>query len=204
LSGSEDFIGALKEVEQAKATAVTDSVKKGVETMQADVYQAFSKSTGEQAQQAIADAAEKVCSHKQPELPIFGIDPDAIRAFLSPKSQGALTDTVRATTPASLHYVACVTQSTKSENWKYHRWDKAGRTIPGSNYTVERVTISWDIQLYDLKTGKMVASQSFSEAPPGWGYIWESMNNTTGNFGSYSGPDPSLEKISAWIEKYMK
>jgi tetratricopeptide (TPR) repeat protein len=73
LSGSEDFLGALKTVEQAKAMAVTDSAKKRAETAQADIYQAFSQSTGQQAQQAIADATDKFCKLKeQPALPIFG------------------------------------------------------------------------------------------------------------------------------------
>jgi hypothetical protein len=193
-------------------------VKKGVETMQADVYQTFSKSTGEQAKQAMSDATNKFCLHKeQPALPIFGADPNTIRATLQiPPDQGNLTDEVRATTPASLHYVACVTQSTKSEIVKLTKpgaqhtngHDTWRGAVAGGYFTIERVTNNWDIQLYDLKTDKMVASQFFPGMPPtSWhdifDYVWGGGYNFQGDL-SYVGAAPSLETVSAWVKNYLK
>ncbi len=208
LSSSDDFIGALKTVEQAKEVAATDSAKKQAETTQADVYQAFSQSSGEQAQQAMTETAKKVCLNEQPTLPIFGTDSNTIHAYLYiPGNESNLTDAVKATTPASLHYVACVTEKSKSDPiMKSTNTDKQGRSITGSYYTIERITNYWDIQLYDIKTGKMAASQLFAgSAPPSWGYIRTYTNNNyiVGSI-AFAGTMPSLETVSAWVEKYMK
>lgn len=210
LAGKEDFLGALKEIEQANTIAISDAAKTSIETARTATYGAFSKSTGEQAQQAISDAAEKICSNKQPEFPIFGLDASIIRAYLFPKGEGSLTDKVAANTPSSLHYVACATPSTKSEKMKTSRsrrmpggWWQA---IAGSNIIVERLTNFQDIKLYDLKTGKVVASQLFAgTAPINWGDIWAYINNNgVSDDITFAGSAPSLETISAWVEKYMK
>ena len=210
LNGKEDFLGALKEIEQAKTIATGDAAKTKIETAQTATYQAFSQSSGEQTQQAIADAAEKICSNKQPELPIFGLDANSIRAYLFPKGEGTLTDKVAANTPASLHYVACATPSTKGETLKTSRSKRMPggwwQPIAGSNIVVERVTNFQDIKLYDLKTGKIVASQLFAgKAPISWADIWAYIDaNGVSDDITFDGPEPSLEVISAWVAKYMK
>jgi hypothetical protein len=80
------------------------------------------------------------------------------------------------------------------------------KTGPSPSFTIERVTNYWDIQLYDLKTGKVVTSQSFAGTPPpSWQSIWNFVNNSNNSDDlSYVGALPSLETVSAWVEQYMK
>jgi tetratricopeptide (TPR) repeat protein len=210
LSGKEDFIGALKEIEHASAFAATADAKTNTETMQTKTYQAFSMSSGAQARAAILEAAKKICVKEQPELPIFGLDKQNIRAYLSIDPEAVnLADDILATTPASLHYIGCVIPSTKGEKLKTHlsKTVGGGSTVVSNSYVyVERATSYWDVRLYDIKTGKMVATQQFAGIPPiDWGAIWSYIdnNNVEGDI-TFAGPPPTLETISAWVEKYLK
>jgi tetratricopeptide (TPR) repeat protein len=208
LSRNEDFLGALKKVEQAKGIAATDGAKKRAETGQEDVYQALSQSTGEQAQQAMKDAAQKICLHQQPELPIFGTDPNKVYAYLDVTPEAKLTNKIRAINPASLHYVACVTQSTKTETEKgaiIKSFEEG--PIAGRYFVIERVLHDWNIQLYNLKTGQVVASQLFAGSLPT--KSWREMRSYVNDNGitgttTFAGAPPNIEVVSDWIKTYMK
>lgn len=219
LSNKEDFLGALKEVEQAKEFAASDNAKKDIQTAHTAIYQAFSKSTGKQAQQAMADVIEKTCTHKETETSIFGTNKNNIRAALYVHYQtvdkGILTEKIRANTPESLHYVACATEKTEKvtlsnsrplfnrdpEYGAYSAEELARHT----HYTVERVTLFWNIEIYELKTGKLITTKLFAgSSPPSWRDAWIFMNNNLDAFGSLSGNPPAPEEISAWLEQYLK
>lgn len=205
LSNQEDFLNALKEIEQAKTLAGTDEIKKTIETVQNKIYQAFSQSSGEQARTAMLAAAQKICLHQQPELPIFGLDTDKIQAYLFVNTEERkLNDGVRATTPASMRYVGCVVESTKTKTMKNSVTRMSGRhpgTVPGSNYTIEFVTIYWNIQLYNIKTGNKIASQVFVGGSPASSIMYD--NNAFDDI-TVAGTEPNLGTISAWIKNYLK
>jgi hypothetical protein len=63
LSAEEDFTGALILLDFAQESAATDTIKTSVDSARSDLYLAFSKSTGEQAQKAIQDAVKISCEH---------------------------------------------------------------------------------------------------------------------------------------------
>lgn len=107
----EDFIQALEKINLAEADPGTDRGKNDVETARAKTYVAFSNSQGKQAQEAMQDATRVVCQgKKQPELPIFGLDNNNIRASVF-GVDAELPENIAATTPGEMHYVACVEEA---------------------------------------------------------------------------------------------
>lgn len=212
LSHSDDFQSAFEKIEQAKTTAATNSGKENVETAQANLYQALSTSSSAYALQVMDDAAGKICgaNHTNPELPIFGTDTSNIRIHLysHPPISGTPTNKVKATMPASMHYVACL--SVEKLYLSTHRGIRTkpdrGYLIPifNSQYTVERYSILWNIEIYNLNDMLIAAKQFVGAAPPRWEKLMGAMEERTDTFATFTGDGPSLEKISAWISQYMK
>jgi tetratricopeptide (TPR) repeat protein len=142
----EDFLGALKQADLAQENATTDAMKKTVDDARANIYLAFSKSSGKQAQQAIQDAAKLVCQqHEAPQLPIFGLDKDHKLAGLYGLDQ-KLPDEVIAKSPGEMHYVVCVNEVV-SEVLQY---------VNFYGYEMFRIKESWNIDLREAATGKLV------------------------------------------------
>ncbi|HKI54384.1 MAG TPA: hypothetical protein VJ987_09675, partial [Anaerolineales bacterium] len=113
LSDEEDFLGALVLLDFAKERSTTDAAKALVDDARSDLYFAFSKSDGSQAQKAIENAVRIACVHHiQPSLPIFGLDVENVRVGVH-GTDDQLPESVAATTPASLLFVFCVEENTK-------------------------------------------------------------------------------------------
>lgn len=197
----EDFLKAIDIVKDAQAKASDEKLKKDLEKALNDTYLAFSKSSGKQAQKAIADAMRNICDRdKAPSLPIFGLDQEKkLSGFYGKDTADAqLPDTVRAITPGTMHYVACVDRSTTFV-----------RTAPQrvGNYLVylgyQRV--HWTINLKDIKTLKTVASNKFTGGDPAQVKL-QNIRNAISEI--ISGPDlgsnPNLDEIATWILRYLK
>jgi len=104
----DDFILALEKIKLAGADPGTDTGKNDVEAARTIIYAAFSNSQGPQAQQAMKAAMRAVCQgEKQPELPIFGLDKNKIRASVFGVNT-ELPENIAATTPGEMHYVVCI------------------------------------------------------------------------------------------------
>jgi outer membrane protein assembly factor BamD (BamD/ComL family) len=120
LSKNEDFLGALVVLDFAQQAAATDEARARVDTARSDLYLAFSQSDGEQAQKAMLDAAKSVCRHHvAPRLPIFGLDAENVGTLVD-GAEGELPAEIAATTPGSMHYVACVQEENKVAGTAVH------------------------------------------------------------------------------------
>jgi len=208
LGTEEDFFGALVLLDFAEDRATTDSAKMLVESARSELYVAFSKSSGEQAQKAMRDAARIVCEHHTtPSLPIFGLDEDNVLAGMDGVGD-KLPETVAATTPGSLHYVACIEEDAKVVGTTIHSLSSSvfGLTCPCSSIAVQytRIQYIWVVTLRDVETGRDVNTISIEggEPPPfptdPAGIVERAKNPR------YEGPKPDVGDLADWLLTVMQ
>jgi tetratricopeptide (TPR) repeat protein len=202
LRAKEDFLGALDELKLAETSAVTDSMKQSVTAAFTETYTAFSASTGPQARRAMKEALKSICEkHDKPELPIFGLDKDKIRAGVY-GIEDKLPEVVTAKTPGEMHYVACIKPEerviTSDTNYGWIR-------IPGYNpipvhYTLLRLRIYWHVTLRNAADAQEYAAKIFegSYPPP-----IPKQRSEWGN-GKFYGEPPSLNELKQWLLSVMK
>lgn len=198
LVAEEDFLGALVLLEFAQERAATDSAKALVESARSELYSAFSKSSGEQAQKAMLDAAQIVCEHQvQPRLPIFGMDQEKIRAGVY-GVEGKLSESIAATTPASLYYVACTEEDNRIVETL--RLPISTTTFGGGPGVVQidynNYQYIWNVVLREIATGKEVKATVLEGAKPAK-LIPFNITATTFN---YFGPKPDIADLVDWIQ----
>lgn len=197
LSAGEDFRGALNKIGDAGKNAASDAMKKSLDGAQKSVYQAFSKSTGRQAQQAMKDAAKAVCEDKKkPDLPIFGLDTGNVHA-VTYGVDDRLPESALAQTPGSMHYVACIELVTKTVEVKTFLWAR-----------LVREQYSWNVTLRNADDGQVSASRSFEGgiAPP-LPEITRSnyMDILLGSsYQRYRGTNPDIADLANWLLTVMK
>jgi tetratricopeptide (TPR) repeat protein len=194
----EDFLGALILLDFAQESSDTASTKTLVKDTRSDLYFAFSKSDGEQAQQAMEDAVRIVCEHHvQPSLPIFGLDDENVLAGVDGVGAQLLPDSIAATNPASLHYVACIEEDTKVSGTL---------TLPISTLTfgggpgVVQITYAnfqyfWNVVLRKIETGKDVEETIIEGVEP-LALVDYNIDATTFN---YFGAKPDIADLADWI-----
>jgi tetratricopeptide (TPR) repeat protein len=197
LSASEDFLGALQQVEQAQKNAADDAAKKSIDSATSDTYTAFSKSSGSQAQKAMKDAARKVCEQKKkPDLPIFGLDKDNIRAVTYGISD-ALPDNVAAKTPGAMHYVACIETVVQSVETRTFYWAKLVR----EKYT-------WNVILRLAASGEtsVIHSVDGGTPPPLPDITFSNYLDILrgGSFQRYRGANPDVVDLANWLLTAMR
>lgn len=208
VSSNEDFIGALVLLDWAQENASTDPTKKMVTNTRSEVYLAFSKSSGEQAQKAMRDAIRIVCKHHTNlSLPIFGLDNDSILAGIYGVDE-KLPENIAATTPGSMHYVACIEEDTKIVNsviltYSSYFFD------PNPPYTYIKVQFNrlqyiWAVTLRKVDTGKEIESTIVKgkEPPPIPTDPWERAAAVKNP--QFFGPKPDVANLAAWLLTVMK
>lgn len=199
LKEAEDFEGALAQLESAKQTAVSEAMKKFVDRAFGEAYLAFSNSSGTQARRAMKEALIAVCKqHKEPKLPIFGLNKDSIRVGVY-GVDAQLPESLAARTPGELHYVACVEEGSKTIESRYHRVILL-RTSRGYYYTIVqqfRAQLLWNINLLKTDTMESVAKKTFAgDMPPPFS------EEDTGNY--FSGPPPAIAELEEWLLSIIK
>ncbi len=193
LSATDDFLGALKQVDLAQANAATDTMKKSVEETRSGIYLAFSKSSGEQAQQAMKDAVRVVCElNKKPDLPIFALDKSAVLAGVY-GIEAQLPENVLAATPGALHYVVC----TKVVEQTVQFVDFYG-------YQMIRIKVSWDVSLYNMETGNVIETQHLDGQDPSALPTEPGAIVAAGRRQRYVGQPPTITELAAWLLTVMK
>lgn len=195
----EDYFQAFDKLNEIESEFDIKGLEEQLASSRQEIYSLFSNSDGEQAQMVMAEAAEKICNRQEVEWPIFGTDPNNIKAFLFPLAEDQLSDEVRATTPSSMHYVACVTEVVTS---KKHSGNLAMvlRDGPDEDFTLEEFKFFWDIILRRVSNGEMVDEQRFSGGNPP-----KRPNTLVGGYNARYGARPNVEvTISAWLKKYLK
>ncbi len=215
LSKSEDFLGALKQVEEAGKNAATDAGKKSVESAKTDTYTAFSKSSGPQARKAMRDATKTTCEDKKkPDLPIFGLDKDKLQAAIYGVDD-RLPDNVAAKTPSAMHYVACVEEGTQTVQSRRFTWRKFEFIAPfprlkGRSYEVQWISEKyiWNITLRDIASGTVIAETSLEGGapPPLPKPPATNLNDTLvgGEFQHFQGTKPDVADLAKWLLTVMK
>jgi tetratricopeptide (TPR) repeat protein len=199
MSSSEDFLGALKKVDEAVQNTGTDAGKQAAENTKGDIYTAFSKSSGAQARQAMKDALKAACEKNdvKPSLPIFGLDKERIKAGIYGVTD-QLPENVAAKTPGELHYVACIEMTTKT---------LAKETI-GPWVTFVREKYGWNVTLKAISTGNATAKTVLEggEPPPlpkvTWGNVFDYLLG--GSFYRSRGTLPDVVELANWMLKQMK
>lgn len=199
LSQDGDFLGALVLLDFAEAAAAGDTARALVDSARSNLYLAFSRSDGEQAQKAMQDAAKSICRyHAAPRLPIFGLDPENAGAVVE-GAVGELPANIAATTPASLHYVVCIEESTKvvgSTSRRLYATEAGFR-----QYVFERVQYSWTIALRKMDTGDESAITIIEGGDPPqfpateWDYYVAARSGST----QYFGPIPEFADLVTWL-----
>ena len=201
LSTDEDFKGALEHLGFAKEAAVSDAMKKSVDTALQDTYLAFSNSTGPQARVAMKEALNSVCQkHRKPGLQIFGLNKDLVHIGIY-GADAQLPENLVARTPGEMHYIACVKEENQTVDSRYHRVILL-QTSRGYYYTSIqqfRVQLFWTISLLQTDTIKGVAEETFKGGPPP--PFPESADNSARFF---YGPPPSMEELSEWLRSVMQ
>lgn len=199
LSDKEDFLAALKKVDEAAQTAATETGKKSTENAKSDTYTAFSKSSGSQASQAIKDATKTICEkNKKPALPIFGLDKDNILAVVY-GVEDKFPDTVIAKTPGQAHYIACIDVELKAVETKSFIWAK-----------FVREQYIWHITLMKTDTGQVFKSLDMEGGTPPPIPDVNRSNALAFLFGSasdyyaYRGDGPDITQVVNWLLKTMK
>jgi len=192
-----DYLGALVLLDFAQESSGTDSARTLVEETQSDLFLAFSQSDGEQAQKAIENAVRIVCIHHiQPRLPIFGLDDENIRAGVDGTGE-PLPVSIAATTPASLHFAACIEEDTRVVGTL---------TLPistlmfgGPRGTVQ-ITYSnfqyfWNVVLRNVETGEVVEESVIDGEEPA-ALVDYNIDARTFN---YFGAKPKIMDLADWI-----
>ena len=198
----EDFLGALVLLDFADKYAETAFTKRLVDDKRSDLYLAFSRSEGEQAKDAIADAVRIACEHHiQSNLPIFARDSDNILAGIH-GVEDQLPESVVAMTPAALHYAACIDEDTKLVGTL---------TLPisttqfGGPPGVVQVTYGnyqyfWNVVLRYVDTGEEILSVVIEGIPPA---DLIPFNIDVRTF-SYYGARPDIEELARLIQDIAK
>ena len=193
LSATEDFLGALKQVDLAQENAATDAMKKSVEDARSGIYLAFSNSRGEQAQQAMKDAASVACElNEKPDLPIFGLDKGAVLASVH-GIETQLPKAVSVTTPGALHYVVCIKVTEKTIQF-----------VDFYGFLMARIKVFWDVSLYNMETGDVIETyylegQDPPALPTNAGAIVAGGKNQR-----YFGGPPNIADLADWLLTVMK
>ncbi|HEX2996204.1 MAG TPA: hypothetical protein VHP14_15365 [Anaerolineales bacterium] len=197
LSGTEDFRGALEQLDLAAHAASSDTVKKSVDTALQATYLAFSKSTGQQAQRALKEALQAVCEDRQTTaLPILGLDKDSTR-FGIYGAEDQLPEDLIARTPGEVHYVACITAENRTVQTREHK-NIVLKVRGGYYYTLVqqyRVQIIWNVRLVQVDTGKSVAEQTFAGAQP------PPFPEEDGTY--FHGPTP-MDEFTEWLRTFIQ
>lgn len=204
LSARQDFIGALVLLDFAQANAASDETKKRIDSARSDVYLGFSRSDGEQAQQAMLDAARIICEHQIPSrLPMLGLDLENIRTRIQGLEED-LPETLAVTTPGSMHYVACVEVDTKVVESVVNRIISAVLGI-GPPYkflpiTYERIQHVWNVTLRDAATGMETATTVIEggEPPPFPVTLFEIQQRARDP--RFWGTQPEYSDLVTWLE----
>ena len=199
LSTGEDFKAALEQFKPAMEAAVSDEMKKSVETALQETYLAFSNSNGPQARQAMKEALKAVCQkHKAPDLPIFGLNKDLVR-FGIYGVDDKLPENLAAKTPGEMHYIACIETANKTVETRY-KLRIIFRTSRGYYYVrVQefRVQILWNANLIQTDTGESVAETALTgDMPPPFP---EGEDDSGGYF---YGPSP-MEELAQWLQSVI-
>ena len=199
LSTTEDFQAGLQHMQIAKDAAVSETMKKSVETALQDTYLAFSNSSGIQARQAMKEALKAVCQkHKAPDLPIFGLNQDLVHfAIYGDEVEEKLPESLVAKTPGEMHYVACIKTSNQTIETRYKR-QIVLQTSRGYYYVgVQqfRVQILWNVDLLQVNTGKSVAETTLEGGTPP---PFPEGEDDSGNY--FYGPSP-MEELAQWLQE---
>ena len=194
------FTEALEKVQSAKTYATDDSQKSAVEKLNSTVTSNYAQSDGKQAQAVMGDAASYICKNGAPfSSSLIAFNNKDIKVFFSVSyisgSLYSLPKTLNATTPASMHYVACVTRKkTLLQTCPY-------RTASFKIYYVQRYRVSWDVILRDATTGEKLGQQLFNGSYPQLCQYRETFS-TLLTTKTYTGDNP-VTAVEAWIKKLM-
>lgn len=196
LQTKDDFRAALKELGIAQEKAVSDGMKQLVESAFQETYLAFANSSAPQARNAMKDAPKQVCEkHKQPDLPIFGLNKDSIR-FAIYGVEDKLSENVVAKTPGEMHYIACVETANQTVETRWIR-QIILQTSRGYYYVrVQqfRVETIWNVNLIQSDTGQIVAQTTLQGGTPPPFPVGE---DDSGNY--FYGPPP-MDELVQWMQ----
>ena len=204
LRAEDDFQIAFDKLEDAQQAASTETAKAWVESAHSTTLKAFSESSGDQARQIMADTAKAICMQEQPaETLIIGTDADQARVYLYGLENVTLSNQVRAQTPATMHYVACVTKDVRIiDVCTYHYWTDYYR---GSDvrYYLQLQRHYWVVKLRDTKNGKVYKVKEIAGSDPGGcpysaGFSRDEYSRTL------SSGEPHLADLDAWLLTLVK
>jgi hypothetical protein len=197
LSAAEDFTGALEQLGFAQEAATTDPLKETVNTALEETYVAFSASTGKQAQRAMQNTLRGVCERdEEPELPIFGLDKDALRVGIF-GADVRLPENLVARTPGEMHYFVCIDVEEQIVDSRFEGF-RQGNWI--RHLIQYRIQLFWNVSLLKSDTGDMHSQTTLAGKPaPPYATKWEDLGT-----GRYIGEPPSVGDLVEWLQSVME
>jgi tetratricopeptide (TPR) repeat protein len=190
IADKSDFNRALTKVSEVESTAQADNVKAEVATTRDAILEKYSESNSMQAADQITAVIPLVCNGQRPELPIFGVDKNAVRTALFTTIIMPLPKELTAGTPGQLHYVTCVEEIEKEIQ-------TCGPYVPG-NGTLYRLRYDWAVTVYNVATGDILNSQTFSGGDPPACKKKELFNKGVKVKKSY-GSKPTVDQVAEWL-----
>jgi hypothetical protein len=156
----------------------------------------------------LKDALAIVCKHHiQPRLPIYGLNNDSVLAGLY-GIDVELPENIAATTPGSLHYVACVIEDTKVVGAAVHAIGSFyfDPNLPyflvPVNY--ERHQYIWTVSLRETETGDEFTTTTLEGGdPPPLPITTQEIYRNAKN-PLFFGPKPGIADLADWLLTAIK
>lgn len=196
-SGASNFQAALRTVEEALTYATSDAARAAVEERRAATIDAFARSRGNEARDAMSAAMASLCGEgSMPAAPSFGLADADVRLLLSGDDAAIrriMSANINAQSPAELHYAACASSESRIiERCPYD-----------NGYTVHRYREYLTVSVYAISSGRRIAQQTFSGSPADACAFVESF--TIGRLvkAKYGG-DPDLDALVAWLKGILE
>jgi tetratricopeptide (TPR) repeat protein len=196
LSDSEEYLQALDKVDLAKEAGGSAVAPKTSEAREA-VLAGLATSTGDDANTVMQEAASAVCTSRGKAVlaySFFGTNESSKRVYVHFGTEKlAVSSDVRAQSPATMGYVACLTRSSATV-----------QTCPYSGgYSIERKRINWKVEVFDVLTGRLFRqTQIYGSLPDPCAYT------EMFTIGTYhqtrTGGEPSAGDLNKWLSTFIK
>jgi hypothetical protein len=174
-------------------------VEEQMEETEESTLLAYANSSGSEARLVMSSTAGEACKNGTPaSSSLIGSDESSMKVYTYlPGTSVHLPDALTATTPASMHHVACIeTEKRKVQTCPYRS------SSTGKLYFLERYIWVWDVVLRDVLTGETIGERQLQGPSPSPCGRTESF--TTGRFVKERVGDYPEEKLSDWLNSVLK
>ena len=199
LMENEEFNEALTKIHDAVQYANSQEVEEQINETEENTLVAYSNSSGTEARVLMSSTAGEACRNGTPaSSPLIGSDESSMKVYTYlPGIPVHLSKELTATTPASMHHVACIeTEKRKVQTCPYRS------SSTGKLYFLERHIWIWDVTLRDVLTGEIIGEKQLQGPSPS--PCGRTENFSTRQFVKERVGDYPEEKLNNWLNSILK